>query len=172
MNRSIPALSLHHRLRSPPKPMSIESMMASNHLILCHPLLLLPSIFPRIRVFSNESALRIRWPNYWSFSFSISPTNEHPGLKDGLVGSPCSPGDSQESSPAPLNGEVLIPIQKESWELLLSEEQVFSDLLKWTRCLNNNQKFISPGELGWNSQTVELCWINTDIHAKTAQFSV
>jgi len=54
--------------------------MPSNHLILCHPLLLLPSIFPRIRVFSNESALRIRWPKYWSFSFNISPTNEHPGL--------------------------------------------------------------------------------------------
>ena len=54
--------------------------MPSNHLILCHPLLLLPSIFPSIRVFSNESALRIRWPKYWSFSFSISPSNEHPGL--------------------------------------------------------------------------------------------
>ena len=54
--------------------------MPSNHLILCHPLLLLPSIFPRIRVFSNESALRIRWPKYWSFSFNISPSNEHPGL--------------------------------------------------------------------------------------------
>ena len=66
--------------RSPPKPMSIESVMPSNHLILCHPLLLLPSIFPSIRVFSNESALRIRWPKYWSFSFNISPTNEHPWL--------------------------------------------------------------------------------------------
>ena len=55
-------------------------MMPSNHLILCCPLLLLPSIFPSIRVFSNESALRIRWPKYWSFSFSISPSNEHPGL--------------------------------------------------------------------------------------------
>ena len=66
--------------QSPPKPMSIESVMPSNHLILCHPLLLLPSIFPRIRVFSNESALRIRWPKYWSFSFNISPYNEHPGL--------------------------------------------------------------------------------------------
>ena len=63
-----------------PKPMSIESVMPSNHLILCRPLLLLPSIFPNIRVFSNESALRIRWPKYWSFSFSISPSNEHPGL--------------------------------------------------------------------------------------------
>ena len=62
------------------KPMSIESVMPSNHLILCCPLLLLPSIFPSIRVFSNESVLHIRWPKYWSFSFSISPSNEHPGL--------------------------------------------------------------------------------------------
>ena len=54
--------------------------MSPKHLILCHPLLLLPSIFPRIRVFSNKSALRIRWPKYWSFSFNISPSNEHPGL--------------------------------------------------------------------------------------------
>ena len=60
--------------------MSIESVMPSNHLILYHLLLLLPSIFPSIRIFSNESALRIRWPKYWSFSFNISPTNEHPGL--------------------------------------------------------------------------------------------
>ena len=60
--------------------MSIESVMPSNHLILCCPLLLLPSIFPSIRVFSNESALHIRWPKYWSFSFNISPSNEHPGL--------------------------------------------------------------------------------------------
>src|SRR5574337_19274 len=60
--------------------MSIESVMPSNHLILCHPLLLLPSIFPSTRVFSNESALRIRWPKYWSFSFSLSPFNEYSGL--------------------------------------------------------------------------------------------
>ena len=65
---------------SPPKPMSIEPVMPSNHLIFCHPFLLLPSIFPSIRVFSNESALRIRWPKHWSFSFSIGPSNEHPGL--------------------------------------------------------------------------------------------
>ena len=65
--------------RSPPKPMSIESMMPSNYLILCHPLLLLPSIFPSIRVFSNESALHIKWPRYWLFSLNISPSNEHPG---------------------------------------------------------------------------------------------
>ena len=66
--------------QSPPKPMSIESVMLSNHLILCHPLLLLPSIFLIIRVFSNEPALHMRWPKYWSFSFNISPSNEHPGL--------------------------------------------------------------------------------------------
>ena len=66
--------------QSPPKPMSTVSVMQSNHLILCRPLLLLPSIFPSIRVFSNESALCMRWPKYWSFSFSISPSNEHPGL--------------------------------------------------------------------------------------------
>ncbi|CAN0568399.1 unnamed protein product [Rangifer tarandus platyrhynchus] len=60
--------------------MSIESVMPSNHLILCCPLLLLPSIFPSIRVFSNESTLHMRWPKYWSFSFSINPSNEHPGL--------------------------------------------------------------------------------------------
>ena len=81
-----PWISAHQALlsitnsRSPPKLMSIEVMMPSNHLILCHPLLLLPSIFPSIRVFSNESALRIRWPKYWSFSFSISPSNESSGL--------------------------------------------------------------------------------------------
>ena len=66
--------------RSPPKLMSIELVMLSNHLILCRPLLLLPSIFPSVRVFSNESALHIRWPKYWSFSFSNSPSNEHPVL--------------------------------------------------------------------------------------------
>ena len=74
--------------------MSIESVMSSNHLILCHPLLLLPSIFTRIRVISNESALRIRWPKYWSFSFNISPSNEHPELISfrRLVGSPAVQG--------------------------------------------------------------------------------
>ena len=85
------------------KLMSIESVMPSNHLILCHPLLLLPSIFPSIRVISNEWVLRIRWPKYWSFSLSISLSNEYSVLisLDGLVGSPCSPRDSQESSPTP-----------------------------------------------------------------------
>ena len=80
MNRSTPGLPVHHNSWSSPKPMSIASVMPSTHLILCHPLLLLPSIFPSIRVCSNESALRIRCPKYWSFSFNISPSNEHPGL--------------------------------------------------------------------------------------------
>ena len=82
---------------------SVESVMLSNHLILCHPLLLLPSTFPSIRVFSNELALCIRWPKYWSCSFSISPSNEYSGLIsfriDWLIS--CSRRDSQESSPTP-----------------------------------------------------------------------
>ena len=79
------------------KLMPTESVMPSNHPIICRPLLLPPSIFPNIRVFSNESVLHIKWPKYWSFSFSISPSNEY----SGLVGSPCSPRDSQESFPTP-----------------------------------------------------------------------
>jgi len=80
MNRSTPGFPVHHQLLESIKPMSIQSVMLSNHLILCHPFLLLPSIFPSIRVFSNESALCISWPKYWSFSFNISPSNEHPEL--------------------------------------------------------------------------------------------
>ena len=80
MNRSMPGPPSITNSQSPPKPMFIESVMPSNHLILCCSLLLLPSIFPSIRVFSNESAFHIRWPKYWSFSFSIRPFNEHPGL--------------------------------------------------------------------------------------------
>ena len=101
MNRSMPGLPVHHR--SLPKPMSIESVMPSNHLILCRPLLLLPSIFPSIRVFSNESALHIRWSKYWSFSFSISPSNEYSGMISFRID--CldllTVQDSQESSPTP-----------------------------------------------------------------------
>ena len=79
MNRGTPDLSVHRQLQSSLKLMSIESVMPSSHLILCCPLLL-PSIFFSIRVFSNESVLHIRWPKYWSFSFSISPSNEYSGL--------------------------------------------------------------------------------------------
>ena len=84
------------------KLMSIESVMPSNHLILYHPLLLLPSFIPSTRVFSNESVLHIRWPKYWSFSVNSSPlmkTQDWSSLR--LVGSPCSPRDSKESSPTP-----------------------------------------------------------------------
>ena len=86
------------------KLMSIKSVMPYCHLILCRPLLLLPPIPPSIGVFSNESTLHMMWPKYWSFSFSISPSNEHPGLisfRMDWVGSPFSPRDSQESSPTP-----------------------------------------------------------------------
>ena len=80
MDCSTPGLPVHHQLPELLKHMSIESVMPSNDFILCCPLLLLPSIFPSIRVFSDESVLPIRWPKYWSFSFNISPSKEHTGL--------------------------------------------------------------------------------------------
>ena len=80
MDCSTAGLPVITNSRSLLKLLSIESVMPSNHLILCHPLLLLPSIFPSIKVFTNESVLHIRWPKYWSFSFSISPSNEYSGL--------------------------------------------------------------------------------------------
>ena len=93
---------------------STESMMPSSHLILCHPLLLLPAILPSIRVFSNESTLCMRWPKYWSFNFSVINSKEYPGLisfRMDSFRSPCSPRDSQESSPTPqfksINSSVL-----------------------------------------------------------------
>ena len=99
---------------SPPKPMFTEWVMPSNHFILCHPLLLLPSIFPSIRIFSNESVLHIRWSKYWSFNFSQQSFQwiiRVDFLKDGLVWAPCSPKDSQESSLTPqyksINSSVL-----------------------------------------------------------------
>ena len=80
MDCSTPGFLVHHQLPELPKLMSVESVMPSNHFILCCPLLLLSSVFRSIRVFSNESTLRIRWPKYWSFSFNISTSNEHPRL--------------------------------------------------------------------------------------------
>ena len=80
MNHSTPGLPTHHQLPEFTQLMSIQLVMPSRHLILCPPLLLLPPIPPSIRVFSSESTLRMRWPKYWSCSFSISPSNEHPGL--------------------------------------------------------------------------------------------
>ena len=80
MNCSMPGLPVHHKLPEFTQTHAIESVMSSSHLILCRPLLFLPPIPPIIRVFSNESTLPLRWPKYWSFSFSISPSNEHPGL--------------------------------------------------------------------------------------------
>ena len=80
VDHNAPGLPVHHKLLELTHLMSTELVMLSNHLILCHPLLLPPSIFPSIRVFSNKSALRIRWPKYWSFSFKISPSDEYSGL--------------------------------------------------------------------------------------------
>ena len=80
MDCSMPGFPIHHQVQSLLRLMSIESMMPSNHRILCHPRLFLPSILPSIRVFFNESVVQIRWPKYWSFSFNISPSNEYSGL--------------------------------------------------------------------------------------------
>ena len=110
--------------RSLPKLMSIESVMPSNHPILCRPLLLLSSIFPNIRVFSNESPRRMRWPKYWSFSFNMSPSNEHSGLISFRMPFLQSK-DSQESSPTPqfksINSSVLSflysPTHTHTWQL-------------------------------------------------------
>ena len=102
MNHSMPGLPVITNSWSQPKPMSIESVMPSNHLIHCRPLLLLPSIFPSIRVCSNESALYIRWPKYWSFSFNTRPSTEHPGwilFRMDWLDLLAVPRDSQESSP-------------------------------------------------------------------------
>ena len=116
MNHSTPGLPVHHQLLEFTQThSSIESVMPSSHLILCHPLLLLPPIPHSIRVFSNESTLRMRWPKCWSFSFSIIPSKEIPGLisfrMDWLKKSHCSPRDAQESSPTPqfksINSSVL-----------------------------------------------------------------
>ena len=104
MNCSRTGLPVPHHLSEFAQVHVFESVMLSNHLILCCPILLLSSVFPSIKVFSSESALLIRWPKYWSFSFSISPSNEYSGLisfRTDWLGYPCSPRDSQESSPTP-----------------------------------------------------------------------
>ena len=102
MNRSTPGLPVHHQLPEFTQTlMSIKSVMPSSHLILCRPLVLLPPIPPSIRVLSNESTLRMRWPKYWSFSFSIIPSEEIPGLIFRMDWLDLLAEDSQESSPTP-----------------------------------------------------------------------
>ena len=110
--------------------------MPSSHLILCHPLLLLPPIPPSIRVFSNESTLRMRWPKNWSFSFSIIPSKEIPGLisfRMDCVGSPCGPRDSQDSSPTPqfksINSSALSLLHSLTLTSICSGN--FSDTILW-----------------------------------------
>ena len=125
MDCSTPGLPVHHHL--PELDMysniSIESVVPSNHLILCHPLLLLPSIFPSIRVFSNESALHIRWPKYWSFSFYISPSNEHPGLISFRMDWLDLLADSRESSPTPQFKSIISFYFKNSSLYLISTQE-------------------------------------------------
>ena len=111
---STPGFPVYHHYQILIKFMSIELAMPSNHLIFCHSVLLLPSVFPSIRVFSSELVLLISWPKYWSFSFSISPSNEYSGLiscRMDWLDLFCSPRDSQESSPTPqfksINSSVL-----------------------------------------------------------------
>ena len=106
------------------KLMSVESVIPSNHLILCRPLLLLPSVFSSIRVFSNESVLYIRWPKYWSFSLNISPSNEYSGLisfRMDWLGLLCSPRNSQESSPTPQFKSINSSALSRSWQLIECE---------------------------------------------------
>ena len=102
MDSSRPGFPVHHQLPEFTQTHVIELVMPFNHLILCRPLLLPPSIFPSIRVFSNGSHLHIRWLKFWGFSFNISLSSEYSGLisfRMDWLGSPCCPGDSQESSP-------------------------------------------------------------------------
>ena len=127
--------------QSLPKVMSIESVMPSNHLIFCCPLLFLPSIFPSIRIFTNESALHIRWPKYWSFS--ISPSFRTNFLYNWLVWLPCWSRDSQESSPAPqfksINSSALnlFMVQLSHLYMTLKKPQLWLNrylLAKWCLC--------------------------------------
>ena len=118
--------------------MSIESVMPSSHLILCHPLLLLPPIPPRIRVFSNELTLHMRWPKYWSFSFSISPSNEHPGLISSRMdwldlhaaqGTPKSLLQHHSSKPSILRRSAFFTVQL-SHSYMTTGKTI--DLTRWT----------------------------------------
>ena len=130
--------------------MSTKSVMLSNHLIFCHPLLFLPSVFPSIRVFSSESGLHIRWAKDWSFCFSISPSNEYSeliSLRIDLVWSPCHPRDSQESSLAQqfesINSSVLNLLFGPAW--LLEKPQLWLDgpfSAKWCLCFLILSRFV------------------------------
>ena len=126
MDRSTPGFPVHHQLLELAEPMSIESVMPSNHLVLCCPLLLLPSIFPSIRVFSNKSALRIRWPKYCSFSFSISHSNEYSGKeKESEVAQSCPTlcHPTNRSTPS-------FPVHHQLLELAQTHVHRVSDALK------------------------------------------
>ena len=165
--------------------MSIEAVMPFNHLILCQPLLLPPSIFPSIRVFSNESALCIRWPKCWRFSFKISPSNEHPGLISWgwTGGSPCSPRASQEVSPTPqfksINSSVLSFLYRPTFTYILdywkniklidNGNLVCDSELKLGLC-NNPEGWEVERRFKREVQAVHLWLIHVDVWQKSNQY--
>ena len=132
MNRSMPGLPVHHQLMESPKAMSIVSVMLSSHLILCRPLLLLPAISPSIKVFSNESTLLMRWPKYWSFSFSIIPSREIPGLISfrmdwldlAVQGTLKSLLQHHSSKASILRRSAFFTVQLSSWLLIILTPQI------------------------------------------------
>ena len=149
--------------RSSLKLMSIELVMSSNHLVLCHPLLLLPSVFPSFRVFSNESVLCIRWPKYWNFSFSISPSNEYSGLISFRMD--CSPRDSQESSPTPIIGNISsVPRSRhralKSRGISPSVRTVFVMLTRWLWWV---PRLLQGG--GWSPKRPKSLWFALEVSA-------
>ena len=169
--------------RSLLKLMSIKSMMPSNHLILCHPLLLLPSIFPSIWVFSSEPAFLIRWPKYWSFSFSICPSNEYSGLillglTSLLVWCPCGSRDSQESSPAPQFKNIHFFLALSLLYVQLSHpfmttgkilNSLIFQLLPWkliqSSCMKQSDQCLPDsllGSLAWATGLISLPWTSVE----------
>ena len=122
MDHSTPGLPVHHQLPELLKLMSIESVMPSNNLILCHPLLLLPSIFPSIRVFSNESILCIRCPKDWSFSFNISPSNEHSAMIFRI----------DWLDPLAVQGTLKSLLQYHSSKASILQHSVFLNITRWS----------------------------------------
>ena len=116
MDCSTPGFPLHHQLLEVCQSNVLTSVMPSNYLIFCHPLLLPPSVIPSIRVSSKLSVLCIKWPKYWSFSFNINPSNEYLGLISFRMDSPCSPRDVQESSPTLQSNSISSSALNFLWE--------------------------------------------------------
>ena len=135
MDCSKPGFPVHNQLLELTKLMSVESVMPSNDLILCHPLLVLPSIFPSIRVFSSESVLPIRWPKYWSFSFSIRPSSEYSGLISSRMDwlDLLQSRDTQESSPTPQFKSIRCwrRLLRVPWTARRSNQSILKEISPW-----------------------------------------